>query len=63
MSVVRRGGSVCVIHGHPRKAGSKRDKPEGTAIKCYSIAKYGEAGAWRRARAMHYAIMNRQGAG
>jgi len=57
MTVKRRGASVCVLHGHPKKKGSKRDKPKGSVIKCYSIAKYGLQGAWRKARAQHYAIM------
>lgn len=55
-----RGGYVCVVHGHPQKKGSKRDKPIGTAIKCYSIKKYGKKGAMKKAQAMHFAIRSSQ---
>jgi hypothetical protein len=56
LNVERRGNAYCVVHGHPMKPGSKTDKPEGTAIKCYSIEEFGEAGARKKANAMHYAI-------
>jgi len=49
-----------VVHGHPRKKGSKRDKPKGSNIKCYSFKKYGKAGAYRKAHAMHSAITHSQ---
>lgn len=55
--VVKRGGYWCVVHGHPKKPGSKTDKPMGTVIKCYSIAEYGEEGAHRRALKHHAAIL------
>jgi len=42
-----------VVHGHPRKKGSKRDKPKGSPIKCYT----GDKKGLKKARAMHYAIM------
>jgi len=54
--VKKMGDKICVLHGHPQKEGSKTDKPEGTPIKCYSIAEFGEAGAMKKAQAMHYAI-------
>jgi len=56
LNVEKRGGSYCVVHGHPQKKGSKTDEPAGTAIHCYSIDKYGEAEARKKANAMHYAI-------
>lgn len=58
--VEKRGGSYCVIHAHPKKKGSKTDKPEGTAIHCYSIEKYGDKEAKRKADAMHFAIVSSQ---
>ena len=61
MTVEKRGGYWCVLHGHPKNPGSKTDKPIGTPIKCYSIAKYGEEGARKRAYAMHYAIQKSEG--
>lgn len=48
---------ACVVHGHPKKAGSKRDKPKGTVIKCYSFSKYGRKEAINKAHKMHYAIV------
>lgn len=42
----------CVVHGHPKKAGSKTDKPEGSIIKCF---RYKE-----QAEAMHRAILASQ---
>ena len=47
--VVKRGNKYCVVHGHPQKAGSKIDKPEGTVIKCFSTKEEAEA--------MHKAIL------
>ena len=35
LSVVKRGSQWCVVHGHPKKAGSKTDKPKGAIIKCF----------------------------
>lgn len=55
--VEKRGAYYCVVHGHPRKPGSKTDKPKGTIIKCYSIEKFGDAGAKKRAMAQHAAIL------
>lgn len=52
-----------MVHGHPMKAGSKRDKPIGTPIKCYPFdpkVKGSEARAKRKASAMHRAILLRQ---
>jgi hypothetical protein len=54
--VKKMGQKWCVVHSSPQKKGSKRDKPPGTPIKCYSIATYGERGARQRAEAMHAAI-------
>ena len=47
--VEKRGDKWCVVHGHPQKAGSKTDKPEGTVIKCFDTK--------AEADAMHRAIM------
>lgn len=56
MGVEKRGQYWCTVHGHAKKPGSKTDKPKGSIIKCYSIAKYGDAGAKRRALDQHKAI-------
>lgn len=61
--VEKRGNKWCVVHGHPKKKGSKRDKPPGTAIHCY---KFGsgtdntEDEARQKAFKMHYAIAKSQ---
>jgi len=34
--VKKRGNQWCVLHGHPKKMGSKTDKPKGSTIKCFS---------------------------
>ena len=52
--------SADVVHGSRQKAGSKRDKPKGRIIKSYSFAKFGKAGAIRRAYEMHSAIKHSQ---
>lgn len=44
----KRSGKWCVLHAHPQKRGSKRDKPPGSVIKCFSSRK--------KAVAMHSAI-------
>jgi hypothetical protein len=41
--VEKRGNQWCVVHGSPRKPGSKTDKPEGTVIKCFDIKKDADA--------------------
>ena len=41
------GNKYCVLHGHPRKEGSKTDMPMGTIIKCFDT--YEEALAMHRA--------------
>ena len=46
-------GKWCVVHGHPRKPGSKTDKPVGTIIKCYPGTPAGK----EKATAMHTAIL------
>jgi len=51
-TVVKRGNQWCVVHGHPKKKGSKTDKPKGSIIKCHPTAK--------KAYAQHYAIMMSQ---
>ena len=51
---------ACVVHAHPQKRGSARDKPPGTPIKCYSFSQYGKKEAIRKAHAMHAAIAARQ---
>ena len=55
MSVVKRGGKWCVVHGHAQKKGSKRDKPKGSVIKCFSSK--------AKAEAMHRAIAINQSGG
>jgi len=50
---------ACVVHAHAQKPGSKRDKPPGVPIKCYSFKEYGKKGAVKKAYAMHTAIMER----
>ena len=47
--VEKRGNKWCVVHGHPKKPGSKTDKPEGSIIKCFPTK--------AEADAMHKAIM------
>ena len=58
--VEQRGAYWCVMHGHPQNPDSPTDKPMGTPIKCFSIAKYGYNEAKRRAEAMHRAILSQQ---
>jgi len=48
-TVEKIGNEWCVVHGHPKKPGSKTDKPKGTVIKCFPTKKEAEA--------MHRAIM------
>jgi len=58
--IVKRGNKWCVVHGHPKKKGSKTDKPEGTVIKCYPFKlgnKQSEAAAKAKAKKMHQAIL------
>lgn len=57
------GNAYCVVHGHPKKKGSKTDKPIGTVIKCFNFnpkVKGSEARAKAKAMAMHRAIMAKQ---
>jgi hypothetical protein len=61
--VVKRGNTWCVVHGHPRKKGSKTDKPKGTLIKAYRFTPgnaASEAQAKRKAEKMHAAILANQ---
>lgn len=59
MTIEKRGPkTVCVVHGHKKKKGSKRDKPKGTAIKCYTEDTLAEA--YKKAAAMHSAITHSQ---
>ena len=61
--VKKKGDRWCVVHGHPKKTGSKSDKPKGTIIKCYPFdpkVKSSEARAKKKASAMHRAILLRQ---
>ena len=58
--IEKKGNRWCVVHGHPKKKGSKTDKPKGTIIKCYSFnpkIKGSEARAKAKANKMHAAIM------
>lgn len=50
--VIKKDGKWCVVHGHPRKPGSKTDKPQGTVIKCFRTK--------HEADAMHFAIIASQ---
>lgn len=56
MTIKKIGSQVCVVHGHKKKKGSKRDKPKGTPIKCFPNTKDGR----KKARAMHTAIVINQ---
>lgn len=47
--VVKRGDQWCVVHGHPKKPGSKTDKEPGTPIHCFPTKEEAEA--------MHKAII------
>ena len=58
--IAKRENKWCVFHGHPQKPGSKRDKPKGSIIKCYSFnpkIKGAEKKAKNRATKMHQAIL------
>ena len=55
--IVKNGDYWQVVHGHIMKKGSKTDKPKGSVIHSYSIKKYGERGAYDRAKKMHEAII------
>ena len=37
--IVKKKGGWAVVHAHPQKAGSKRDKPIGTVIKVHKTKK------------------------
>lgn len=52
------GDRACVLHGHPKKEGSKTDKPAGSVIKCFSFSEHGKDEAIKKAYAMHSAIVN-----
>lgn len=47
--VRKRGDEYCVLHGHPKKPGSKTDKPKGAVIACHPTK--------AKAEAQHRAIM------
>ena len=47
--VVKRGNRWCVVHGSPKRPGSKTDKPRGTVIKCFTSKE--------EAQKMHTAIL------
>lgn len=49
------GRGYCVVHAHPKKPGSKTDKPIGTIIHCYP-GKKSDKSALRKAIKLHYAI-------
>lgn len=58
--VIKKGNRWCVVHGHPRKTGSKTDKPKGSVIKCYRFEPgnaESEKLAKRKAIKMHQAIL------
>lgn len=61
--VRKRGDAWCVVHGHPRKPGSKTDKPIGSVIKCFPFTPGNadsEAMAKAKAERMHRAILANQ---
>lgn len=39
MTIKKKGGKHCVVHGSPKKKGSKTDKPKGTVIACHKTKK------------------------
>lgn len=47
--VEKRGSQWCVLHAHPKKKGSKTDKPPGSVIHCFPTKE--------KALAQHRAIM------
>ncbi len=49
MTIAKRGNKWCVLHAHPKKPGSKTDKPKGSVIACHDTKK--------KALAQHRAIM------
>lgn len=54
---------ACVLHGHPKKPGSKTDKPAGSVIKCFPFSgEGGRDGAIKKAYQQHYAITKSQAA-
>lgn len=58
--IVKRGNKICVVHSHPKKAGSETDKPEGAVIHCYEFKKGNAASedyAYSKAEKMHKAIL------
>ena len=64
--IEKRGNRWCVVHGHPKKKGSKTDKPKGSIIKCYSFTpgnKVSETRAHNKAKAHHAAIVISQHGG
>lgn len=48
-AIVKRGKEFCVLHAHPKKKGSKTDKPIGSIIHCFPTKK--------KALAQHKAII------
>lgn len=42
-TVEKRGSKYCTVHGHPKKAGSKTDKPPGSVIACHDTRKEAES--------------------
>lgn len=50
--IEKRGNKWAVVHAHPQKPGSKRDKPPGTVIATFDTK--------AQAQAMHKAIMASQ---
>ena len=48
-TIQKRGDEWCVLHGHPKKKGSKTDKPKGAVIACHPSKK--------KAVAQHRAIV------
>lgn len=56
--IAKRDNCYCVLHGHPKKLGSKTDKPKGSVIKCFCGPNM--KANLKKAQGMHYAIRKSQ---
>ena len=57
--IVKKAGAWAVVHAHPQKAGSKRDRPIGTVIKLHKTKQ--AAAAHHRAILLSQAIRKGRG--
>lgn len=57
MTIAKRGSKYCVLHGHPKKKKSKRDKPKGSVIACHPT----KARAVAQLRAINISKRKRKG--